>query len=199
MHQPQSCRLVNTFVIIRRNEYPPSLRSLDLSFNEIKEWKVLESISQFIELRELCLEGNPIGEEKLSIPFPHITSLNIASSGLSSNPILHSLFSCFPALIDIEIRRNQWYDSSDMKNARGTLIAMFPQITILNGTIVNEEERKEEELIYLNRMLNKIAEALGIPNYQTLAQMEKIREQMERVESPETVACLLVRIHWIFS
>ena len=188
------CRFVNKFVIIARNEYPTSLRSLDLSFNDINEWNILEAVSQFSELRELCLEGNSLGKERLTISFPYITSLNLASSSLSSNSILHSIFSCFPALVDVEIRRNGWYDSSEVENARGTLIALFPQITILNGTIVSAEERKEEELVYLNRMLSKVAEALGMPNYQALSQIEQMKEQMERVESCETVTCLLVRI-----
>ena len=170
-----------------------------MSFNEIEEWNVLEAVSQFAELRELCLEGNPLGEENPTFSFPYITSLNIASSGLSSNPILHSLFSSFPALVDVEIRRNQWYDSSEVENARGTLIALFPQITILNGTVVSAEERKEEELVYLNRMLSKVAGALGMPDYQALAQVGQMREQMERVESYETVACLLVGINWVCS
>ena len=165
-----------------------------MSFNEIKEWNILEAVSQFAELRELCLEGNSLGDANISFSFPHITSLNIASSGLSSNAILHSLFSCFPALVDVEIRRNQWYDSTEVGNARGTLIALFPQISILNGTVVSVEERKEEELAYLNQMLSKVAEALGMPDYQALAQMEQRREQMERIESHETVACLLVQI-----
>lgn len=139
------------------------------------------------------MEGNQLGGKIPCITFPLISTLNLASTGIRSLSEIHQLISHFPALSDLEVRGNAWYDDPETKNARGTIIALFPQIFILNGTVVSEQERKEEELAYLNQSLTQIASALGLAGVNELQGLgNHLQEKMETVETMQVVARLMV-------
>ena len=109
-----------------------------------------------------------------SLTFPHITSLNVAATPLAS---LRALLARFPALTDLELRRTPWYVAAEA--ARGTVIALCPALTQLNGATVTAAERREEEVAFVRREVQRLLERRKLSLAQLLRLPRPLAEQPE--------------------
>lgn len=109
-----------------------------------------------------------------SLTFPHITSLNVAATPLVS---LRALLARFPALTDLELRRTPWYVAAEA--ARGTVIALCPALTQLNGATVTAAERREEEVAFVRREVQRLLERRKLSLAQLLRLPRPLAEQPE--------------------
>lgn len=133
---------------------PIPLRSLDLTGNDFADWSSLAALNTFPSLSSLCLESNPLALPAVAVSFPRVTSLNIAATSVDSLATLRRVLACFPALTDLELRRTPWYAATE--DARGTVIALCPSLTQLNGATVTAEERREEEVAFVRREMQRL-------------------------------------------
>ena len=160
---------------------PPSssLQSLDLSNTSISEWSILSSLTSLPNLKDLYLEGNHLGSKTIDFSFPNLRFINLMNTGIESIKQLKSLLDHFPAVVDIELRENEFYSQSP--NERVTLIALFPQFQRLNGSSISKEERTEAEISELSREMTVFLESIHmtLETFVTQSQ-DTINAQLER-------------------
>lgn len=121
------------------------------------------------------MKANPIKANSLT--FPHVTSLNVAATSLRSLATLRAILTRFPALTDLELRRNPWYAATE--HARGTVIALCPKLTQLNGATVTAEERREEEVAFVRREIQRLLEKRKLTLEQLVKQKQPLAGQPE--------------------
>ena len=90
----------------------PSLQTIDLSSNGISSWSCIAELAAISTLRNLYLNDNPIAASAPARRFPSVLSLHIASAGVESLQQLVAITGSFPALQELEIRGNRWYDQT---------------------------------------------------------------------------------------
>ena len=155
-----------------------SLRSLDLSNSSISEWSILSSLASLPSLKDLYLEGNDLGSKPIDTSFTNLQFINLMNTGIESINQLKSLLIHFPAVIDVELRENEFYSQSP--NGRVTLIALFPQLKRLNGSVISKEERDEAEISELSREMTAFLDSIHLSLEAFVVQSpEVIRTQLE--------------------
>lgn len=90
----------------------PTLSMIDLSMNDISDWKVLQALASIQSLHSLLLYSNPFTSSSLTFDFPYIRCLDINSIELESQVQLEELLVHFPALTELEVRKNPFYSEA---------------------------------------------------------------------------------------
>lgn len=87
----------------------PKLSVLDISSDQITKWESIRTLSSLPSLHTLFISGNPLSTDDLHYDFPSIHFLDVNDMSILSVEQLQTLVSHFPALTDLEVRRNPFY------------------------------------------------------------------------------------------
>jgi len=157
----------------------PSLNTLDISFTIIRDYSIIKnhhsltevvlnglSISSFESLSDtvgllpnleiLTVNNNELAE----IKYKKDTFLKLKVLNINSNRI-ESLFglsdiTLFPSLVELRVQRNPIQEILGEIEARMLTIARFPSILKLNGSTIDDSERRNSEIQYLTFFANDV-------------------------------------------
>lgn len=94
------------------------LSVLDISSNQITKWESIQTLSSLPSLHTLFINGNPLLTDDLHYDFPSIHFLDVNDMNISSIEQLQTLIFHFPALTELEVRRNPFYIQEPAREVR---------------------------------------------------------------------------------
>ena len=135
-----------------------SLRTIDLSHNNIQSLDQIASLQVFQALETLSLTGNPIDTFRTQshLCFKTLTTLSMAATMLSSLSSLESFTAVFPNVSTLIVHGTPL---SLQPSARLFVIASLASLTSLNSTFVTLEERRDAEIFYVNHFAKLVQSA----------------------------------------
>ena len=134
-----------------------TLRSLDLSYNNISSFTNIRSLSSLPALTELSLRGNPIATlEADDIKFTILKKLDMTSTLLPSLFSLNPISAAFPVLQSLLTKNTPL---SQQPSAHLLTIARVSTLTELNYSNITPAERQNAELYYISQITAQISAA----------------------------------------
>ncbi|TEB36448.1 hypothetical protein FA13DRAFT_1258885 [Coprinellus micaceus] len=107
----------------------PTLQTLNLENNELAEWTIIAS--------SICI-------------MPSVETLNVSSNGVKSiQPPVEALSLWCPKLKNLSVSD---IPLNSHPQSRSLIIARFPNLVTLDGTLISERERRDSEMLYLTQL-----------------------------------------------
>jgi len=137
----------------------PHLKILDVNSNEIGSWSYIEEASRFPALEELILNECSLPSERPSMDIvvpPRLRALSIYRNDLSDWSLLGWLSDVASHITDLRVMHNPIGDGMGeySKSAcRQLCIALWPDLTMLNASVVSANERVNSERFFLSLVL----------------------------------------------
>ncbi|KAF1378235.1 hypothetical protein PFLUV_G00188450 [Perca fluviatilis] len=132
----------------------PSLRLLQITDNQLKEWAEVRKLGQmYPSLKTLILANNRVDSvsdtrETLEQLFPNLRTINLNNSGLSKWEDIERL-AFFPKLEDIKAKGIPLLQPYTTHERRCLLLAQLPSVVLLNGSAVSDGEREDAERLFI--------------------------------------------------
>jgi Leucine-rich repeat (LRR) protein len=127
-----------------------SLNHLDLSMNDLKT--VPQNLEGDTTITSLNISDNSITLHPSSLKLPKITTLDIRRNEIKTWKDIESLNTMFPNVTELRINGNPIFDGKALEEVEYIVIAMFPNVKILNGVNIIEQERTNAELYFLSKV-----------------------------------------------
>ena len=133
----------------------PNLRVLSVEENAIDDWFEIEALGRQLPLLEkLYVSQNKIREIASTGALANLKTLLLGDNGVDDWTSINALNS-FPRLEEVRLTGNPFTSGSA---DRYEIIARVAKLKMLNGSTVSVNERKDSEIRYLRRVLQKIKE-----------------------------------------
>ncbi|XP_078122584.1 tubulin-specific chaperone cofactor E-like protein isoform X1 [Sander vitreus] len=132
----------------------PSLRLLQITDNQLKEWAEVRKLGQmYPSLKTLILANNSVDSvsdtrETLEQLFPNLRTINLNNSGLSKWEDIERL-AFFPKLEDVKAKGIPLLQPYTTHERRCLLLAQLPSVVLLNGSAVSDGEREDAERLFI--------------------------------------------------
>ncbi|XP_032389086.1 tubulin-specific chaperone cofactor E-like protein isoform X1 [Etheostoma spectabile] len=132
----------------------PSLRLLQITDNQLKEWAEVRKLGQmYPSLKTLILANNRVDSvsdtrETLEQLFPNLRTINLNNSGLSKWADIERL-AFFPKLEDVKAKGIPLLQPYTTHERRCLLLAQLPSVVLLNGSAVSDGEREDAERLFI--------------------------------------------------
>ncbi|KAL8913181.1 MAG: hypothetical protein Q9171_001975 [Xanthocarpia ochracea] len=128
----------------------PTLTTLDLTSCDFCTLQPLSSLTHLPALSTLILRSNPLTTltTRPPIVFPHLKTLDLTSTHLTSLSCLNPIPTTFPIVSSLKTTRTPLTTSHP--SPRLITIARLPSLTILNNTPIPPHERQNSEIYYLS-------------------------------------------------
>eukprot|EP00127_Corallochytrium_limacisporum_P007051 Clim_evm11s241 gene=Clim_evmTU11s241 len=140
------------------------LKLLNLTENSVHSWGSLsQTFGQLPVLESLLVPQNPLEsveapKEGEQTPFPALKFLSLAYTHLTDMSSVDNL-QLLPSLRELRIRRCPVTDIMTPEKNRQELILRVQQLTSINGSAVNNDERRDVEVYWRNRLAQDYHEA----------------------------------------
>lgn len=131
-----------------------SLRLLHISDNSLHDWAEVRKIgSMFPNLDTLVMANNNLAsiqdnKDILQRLFPNLRSINLHNSGLNQWEDIEKL-NFFPKLEEVRLQGIPLLQTYTNAERRSLMIAQLPAISMLNGSIVSDDEREDAERFFI--------------------------------------------------
>ncbi|XP_001624774.2 tubulin-specific chaperone cofactor E-like protein [Nematostella vectensis] len=170
----------------------PSIKHLFMNNHAIQDWAEITNIGRiFPKLEELVMSESPM--ENISPTgelFPNLHTLKLNKTAIGRWADIDAL-NTFPSLRDIRLLGIPLIENYSDKEQRQLLIARLPNITKLNGTKVDEEEREDAERFFIRHHMD---DTNPPQRYRDLVQQHGVLDKLADVDlDPKTVANVIVR------
>ncbi|XP_028450987.1 tubulin-specific chaperone cofactor E-like protein isoform X2 [Perca flavescens] len=132
----------------------PSLRLLQITDNQLKEWAEVRKLGQmYPSLKTLILANNSVdsvsdSRETLEQLFPNLRTINLNNSGLSKWEDIERL-AFLPKLEDVKAKGIPLLQPYTTHERRCLLLAQLPSVVLLNGSAVSDGEREDAERLFI--------------------------------------------------
>ncbi|KAL3043266.1 hypothetical protein OYC64_021062 [Pagothenia borchgrevinki] len=132
----------------------PSLRLLQITDNQLKEWKEVRKFGQiYPSLNTLVLANNSVdcvgdSPETLQRLFPNLRSINLNNSGLSKWTDIERL-NFFPKLKEVKVKGIPLLKTYTDQERCSLLLAQLPSVVLLNGSMVSHGDREDAERFFI--------------------------------------------------
>ncbi|KAL8863064.1 MAG: hypothetical protein Q9178_000437 [Gyalolechia marmorata] len=128
----------------------PTLTTLDLTSCDFCTLQPLSALTHLPALSTLILRSNPLTTltTRPPIVFPHLKTLDLTSTHLTSLSCLNPIPTTFPILSSLKTTRSPLTTSHP--SPRLITIARLPGLTTLNNTPIPPHERQNAEIYYLS-------------------------------------------------
>lgn len=137
----------------------PKLRTLSVESNGIRKWREIEAVGhQLPRLESLHASQNALSEVLPTCAFPALKTLLMGDNELNSWTSVDALNS-FPQLEDVRLSGNPIVNAD--ASVRYEVIARVQGLKMLNGSSVSPAERKDCEIRYLRKALQKLKDFSG--------------------------------------
>ncbi|KAM6987765.1 tubulin folding cofactor E-like a isoform 1-T1 [Tautogolabrus adspersus] len=143
----------------------PTLRLLHITDNSLKDWTEVRKFgSMFPSLETLIMANNHLtsiqdNKDILQRLFPKLRSMNMNNSGLSQWDDIEKL-NFFPRLEEVRLQGIPLLQTYTNAERRSLMIAQLPAISLLNGSVVTDNEREDAERFFIRYYLHYPEEEL---------------------------------------
>ncbi|KAM9801534.1 tubulin folding cofactor E-like a [Neosynchiropus ocellatus] len=143
----------------------PNLRLLHINDNSLQDWAEVRKFgAMFPSLDTLVMANNNLasiqdGQDILQRLFPNLRSINLHNSGLNKWEDIEKL-NFFPKLEEVRLQGIPLLQPYTNAERRSLLIAQLPAISLLNGSVVNDNEREDAERFFIRYYVDYPEEAL---------------------------------------
>jgi hypothetical protein len=154
----------NELASLCNQAFPPNVKSLDVSTNDLTSISCLAGLSQFPNLQTIVLKHNPISlvdtVDKATTTLPTIIEVDLAYSAISSWSFFNCLPDIFPGMRHLRVAGAPLFsslrsvDGKPLTAADGYMltIARLPQLKTLNFSPITDKERLNSEIYYQNQI-----------------------------------------------
>uniref|UniRef100_A0A673XDG5 Tubulin folding cofactor E like n=1 Tax=Salmo trutta TaxID=8032 RepID=A0A673XDG5_SALTR len=184
----------------------PSLRLLQITDNQLQEWDEVRKFGpMYPGLQNLVLSNNKLGsveedtpQDTLQCLFPNLRSINLNNSG---NPLKIRLkrwedierLNFFPKLEEVRLMGLPLLQPYTNKERRSLTVAQLPCVSVLNGSVVTEEEREDAERFFIRHYLDFPEETLPHRYHVLVSKYGRLAPLAEVDLRPRCMAMLEVR------
>ncbi|XP_053728120.1 tubulin-specific chaperone cofactor E-like protein isoform X2 [Synchiropus splendidus] len=143
----------------------PNLRLLHINDNSLQDWAEVRKFgAMFPSLDTLVMANNNLAsiqdsKDILQRLFPNLRSINLHNSGLNKWEDIEKL-NFFPKLEEVRLQGIPLLQPYTNAERRSLLIAQLPAISLLNGSVVNDNEREDAERFFIRYYVDYPEEAL---------------------------------------
>jgi hypothetical protein len=154
----------NEMASLGSQTFPPNVKSLDVSTNDLTSIVCLAGLSKFPNLQTIILKHNPISLvdtiDENAISFPTIVEVDLAHSTISSWSFFDRLPTVFPGMRHLRVAGAPLFlslssvDDKPLTAADGYMltIARLPQLKTLNFSPITDKERLNAEIYYQSQI-----------------------------------------------
>lgn len=165
-----------------------SLELLDLSNNHLKSWVMIErSIGNaFVNLKQLLVNENQITTlvSSSSVGLQQLKALSVNDNRIDSWSSIDALCQ-YPQLDSLRLIRNPLVAQMSVSEARMIVIARTESLAVFNASVIRAKERRDDEQLYLKRILHELAAVQQTPEDQARVLAFHPRYQRLRELYPE--------------
>ncbi|XP_051903245.1 tubulin-specific chaperone cofactor E-like protein [Hippocampus zosterae] len=132
----------------------PSLRLLQITDNHLRDWAEVRKFGQmYPSLSELVLANNNVEcvgdtREALQRLFPNLRCINLNNSRLSKWEDIERL-NFLPKLQEVKVMGIPLLQPYSTQKRRSLLLAQLPNVLVLNGGAVSENDREAAERVFI--------------------------------------------------
>lgn len=153
------------------------LRTLSIDGNVVSDWDAMEALGRQLPwLESLYVSQNLLTEIRPTSAFPSLKTLLVGDNKIRDWSSVDALNS-FPLLQEVRLTGNPVAEAVEM-SVRYEIIARVQGLTLLNGSVVSASERKDCEIRYLRKALQKLkgffADAAG---------QARVRDEHPRIDA----------------
>ncbi|XP_057677267.1 tubulin-specific chaperone cofactor E-like protein [Corythoichthys intestinalis] len=176
----------------------PSLRLLQITDNHLRDWTEVRKFGlMYPGLNELVLANNGVEcvdetRETLQRLFPNLRCINLNNSGLSKWGDIESL-NFFPKLQELKVMGIPLLKPYATQERRSLLLAQLPNILVLNGGAVSDNDREAAERFFI-RYYQDCAEQERPHRYSEL--VSKYGQLAPLADVDLSPRCTIVEVRW---
>jgi hypothetical protein len=154
----------NELTSLSNQPFPPNIKSLDVSANDMTSITCLTGLSEFPNLQTIVLKHNPISLvdaiNDFTTRFPTVLEVDLAHSAIASWSFFDRLPIVFPGMRHLRVAGAPLFstlrsvDDKPLTAADGYMltIARLPQLKTLNFSPITDKERLNAEIYYQSQI-----------------------------------------------
>ncbi|AAS51929.1 ADR009Wp [Eremothecium gossypii ATCC 10895] len=126
---------------------PKTLKTFNVSQNTIKSWQ-----SQSLKGLQTLIAANNIIADIPPDPCPTIRTLDLSYNNIALWDVVDKFQTVFPNMHDLRINNNIFSSDEEDTDEFYQIIARIPSLTMLEGSILGKDTRREAELYFISKV-----------------------------------------------